>query len=60
MKLLGDLVHDVATLLGIEECGACKRRRRKLNAADARVRAGLKRKGRSAPCAECDRAKGKK
>lgn len=50
MKLIGDLVHDVATFLGFEECSGCKKRRKKLNEAHARARLKGSRK---APCAEC-------
>jgi hypothetical protein len=53
MKLLGDLISDAARLLGIRECGACKRRKKKLNDADTKVRAKL----RGRPCAECEKVK---
>lgn len=52
MKLFGDLVHDVATFLGFEECDSCKKRRKKLNAAHARLRGK-----RKPPCVECAKAR---
>jgi len=51
VKLLGDLVHDVANFFGFEECDGCKRRRKKLNAAHAKV------KGRRTKCPECTKAR---
>jgi hypothetical protein len=57
MKLLGDLVADVAQFFGVAPCDRCKRRRKKLNAADARVRAKLGGKKRKPPCADCTKVK---
>ncbi len=50
-KLLGDMIGDLAKALGFRECRGCKRRRKKLNAAHAKLR------GRKVDCPECDRAK---
>lgn len=51
-KLAGDIISDFARLLGIHECEGCKRRKKKLNAAHAKLR-GAKR-GR---CIECAKAR---
>lgn len=51
MKLLGDMVADVAKLLGFRECSGCKRRRKKMNDADAKLR------GRKSACPECVKAR---
>lgn len=51
MKLLGDLLSDAAKLLGFRECAGCKRRKRKLNAAHAKLR------GRKPKCTECEKAR---
>jgi hypothetical protein len=45
MKLAGDIVSDFARLLGIRECEGCKRRKKKLNAAHAKLRGSR--------CVEC-------
>jgi hypothetical protein len=47
MKLIGDVVSDVARFLGFKECDACKKRKKKWNAAHQKLR------GRKPPCAEC-------
>lgn len=47
MKLIGDIISDVTRFLGIEECDSCKRRKKKLNAAHAKLR------GKRTRCAEC-------
>lgn len=52
MKLLGDIVSDVARFLGIEECDACKKRKARLNAAHAKIRGK-----RVRPCHECAKAR---
>jgi hypothetical protein len=54
MKLLGDLIHDVTSFLGIEECSGCKKRRKKLNAAHAKMKGGRK---RAPACPECVKAR---
>jgi hypothetical protein len=51
MKLIGDLIHDVTSFLGIKECSGCKRRRKKLNAAHAKLKGRGGRK--TTPCVEC-------
>jgi hypothetical protein len=50
-KLFGDMIGDLAKALGFKECSGCKKRRRKLNAAHAKLR------GRKIACPECDKAK---
>lgn len=52
MKLIGDIIGDFAKALGFRECKGCKRRRKKLNDAHAKLRGRGK-----APCVECDKAK---
>lgn len=56
MKLIGDFIHDVATFFGVEECDGCKKRRKKLNAAHARLRG--KKPKRCADCAKVRRIGG--
>ncbi len=52
MKLVGDMFADVAQFLGFAECDGCKRRKKKLNAAHAKLRGK-----RRAPCPECVKAR---
>jgi len=50
MKLIGDLISDAARALGFKECGACMRRKKKLNALHERAR-------RRGKCPECVKAR---
>jgi hypothetical protein len=47
MKLLGDVVSDVATALGFKKCGGCRKRQEALNNWDAKRREGKRRKGQA-------------
>lgn len=49
MKLLGDLVKDVISDLGLapkKPCAPCEERRQKMNEADRKLREKLRRRGK--------------